>query len=80
MGLKKEYATTEEEIKQQKKLRKQLKVNQIIREKKMDNLLADNQQEQSASVVDIQQRLVFINEKLIKVSNENQKAREVIAS
>ena len=43
MGLKKEYVTTEEEIKQQKKLRKQLKVNQIIREKKMDNLLADNQ-------------------------------------
>ena len=42
MGLKKEYAVTEEEIKQQKKLRKQLKVNQIIREKKMDNLLADN--------------------------------------
>ena len=50
-----------------------------MREKKMDNLLVDNQQEQSANVSDISQRLVFVNEKLLKITEENDKAKAVIS-
>ena len=50
-----------------------------MREKKMDNLLVENQQEQSANVSDISQRLVFVNEKLLKITEENDKAKAVIS-
>ena len=50
-----------------------------MREKKMDNLLVENQQEQSANVSDISQRLVFVNEKLLKITDENDKAKAVIS-
>ena len=45
----------------------------------MDNLLVENQQEQSANVSDISQRLVFVNEKLLKITEENDKAKAVIS-
>ena len=50
-----------------------------MREKKMDNLLVENSVEQSANVSDISQRLVFVNEKLLKVNEENRKAKTVIS-
>ena len=45
----------------------------------MDNLVEENHQEQSANVSDLSQRLVYINEKLIKISDENEKAKSVIS-
>lgn len=45
----------------------------------MDNLVEENHQEQSANVSDLSQRLVYINEKLIKISEENDKAKSVIS-
>ena len=39
VNLKRDIKTTQDEIKQQEKLKRQLKVDQLRREKKLDNLI-----------------------------------------
>jgi hypothetical protein len=43
VNLKKDLRTTEEEIKQQEKLKRQLKVDQLKREKKLDNIIEQSE-------------------------------------
>ena len=42
-NLKRDLRITEEEIQQQEKLKRQLKVDQLKREKKLDHILIDNE-------------------------------------
>ena len=42
MNLKRDLRVTEEEIKQQERLKRQLKADQIKREKKLDHILENN--------------------------------------
>ena len=43
VNLKRDLRTTEEEIKQQEKLKRQLKVDQLKRDKKLDHLVGKNE-------------------------------------
>ena len=43
INLKRDLRTTEEEIKQQEKLKRQLKVDQLKREKKLDNIIEQSE-------------------------------------
>ena len=45
----------------------------------MDNNHVENNKEQSANVSDISQRLVYVNEKILRITEENDKAKAVIS-
>ena len=45
----------------------------------MDIVRVENNKEQSANVSDISQRLVYVNEKLLRINEENDKAKGVIS-
>ena len=81
VSLKKDFRTTEEEIKQQDKLKKQLKTEEQRRAKKIDTLgtRADTT-DALTQAQDAAQRLAIVAEKLQTVDEENEKARELRSS
>lgn len=64
VNLKRDLRVTEEEIKQQEKLKRQLKVDQLKREKKLESILDHNEPDVMKQVYDTTQRLAFLTEKL----------------
>ena len=52
VNLKRDLRTTEEEIKQQEKLKRQLKVDQLKRDKKLDHLVGKNEPDTLVQVQD----------------------------
>ena len=77
INLKKDLKTTEEEIKQQEKLKRQLKVDQLRREKKLDQIIDQSEPDVLRQVQDTTQRLAFLTEKLAKLEEDNKKAEEL---
>ena len=71
VNLKRDLKTTEEEIKQQEKLKRQLKVDQLKREKKLDNIMENNEPDVLKQVQDTTQRLAYLTEKLAKIEEDN---------
>lgn len=77
-NLKRDLRTTEEEIKQQEKLKRQLKLDQLRRERKLDNILIENEPEaMQQQVHDTMERLAYLKEKIEKLEEENAKADEL---
>ena len=75
--MKRDLRITEDEIKQQEKLKRQLKVDQVKREKKLDHILQENEPDVMKQVQDTTQRLAYLTEKLQKLEEENLKAEEL---
>lgn len=76
-NLKRDLRVTEEEIKQQEKLKRQLKVDQLKREKKLEAITSEqNEPDVMKQVYDTTQRLQFLTEKLRTLERENEKAEE----
>lgn len=78
VNLKRDLRVTEEEIKQQERLKRQLKGDQIKREKKLDHILDNNTEaDVMKQVTDTTQRLSHLTEKLNKLEVENVKAEKL---
>lgn len=77
VNLKRDIKTTQDEIKQQEKLKRQLKVDQLRREKKLDNLIDQGEPDVLKQVQDTTQRLAYLTEKLAKLQDENVKAEQL---
>lgn len=76
VNLKKELRATEEEIKQQEKLKRQLRADQLKREKKLESILDQSEPDVMKQVYDTTQRLEFLTQKLKALEAENNKAEE----
>lgn len=77
VNLKRDLRTSEEEIKQQEKLKRQLRVDQLKREKKLDHIMHENEPDVMRQVQDTTHRLAHLTEKLHKLEKENERAEQL---
>jgi len=75
LNLKRDLKTTEQEIKQQLKLKKQLAEEHLKRDRRLDHLIAADENEVLLRVQDVTQRLALITDQIAEIDTDNAKAR-----